>query len=137
MKRPNDAIIYLYTVIMRIFGFAFLIAVFLANTVIVSAWAKPCLNGGSMNTPAQSMTNHGDMDMANMPCEDMQQNQSQNDTQHCDGICLCLHVSIHQSPTLNNPSPFSTPALVSLKHNFIDDQFAGISTSIFKRPPRA
>jgi len=124
---------------MRIFGFALLIAVFLANTVIVSAWAKPCLNGGAMDSPAQSqsMLDHGDMDMSNMPCEEMQQNQDRQDTQHCDGVCLCLHVSTHQSPTLNNPLSLSMPTLVSMKHDFIDDRFTGISTSTLKRPPRA
>jgi hypothetical protein len=124
---------------MRIFGFAFLIAVFLANTVIVSAWAKPCLNGGVIGSPAQSqsMMEHGDMSMSSMPCEDMQKTQNQNDTQHCDGVCLCLHASMHQSITLNNPLLLSMPTLVSLKHDFIDDQFSGISTSTLKRPPRA
>lgn len=124
---------------MRIFGFAFLIAVFLANTVIVSAWAKPCLNGGAMDAPvqSQSMMDHDNMDMSNMPCEDMQQNQDQNNTQHCDGVCLCLHVSTHQSPTLNNPLSLSMPALVSVKHDLIDDRFTGISTPTLKRPPRA
>jgi hypothetical protein len=122
---------------MRIFGFAFLIAIFLANTVIVSAWAKPCLSGGAMNTSTEqpeSMMEHSGMDM---PCEDMQQNDDQDDTQHCDGVCLCLHVSTHQSPTLNNPLSLLMPARVSTKHGFIDEQFAGISTATFKRPPRA
>lgn len=126
---------------MRILGFAILTAMFLANTVIVSAWAKPCLNGGAMNAPAQSqsMMDHGDMDMdmSNMPCEDMQGNQGGQDTQHCDGVCLCLHVSTQQSPTLNNPLSLSMPALVSLKHSFMDDRYTGISTSTLKRPPRA
>lgn len=116
-----------------------MIAVFLANTIIVSAWAKPCLNGGAMDTSAHSetMMDDGDMDMSNMPCEDMQQNQEQNETQHCDGVCLCLHVSTHQSPTLNNPLSISMPALVSMKHTLNDDRFTGISTSTLKRPPRA
>jgi len=133
--------IYSYTLNMRMLGFAFLIAVFLANTVIVSAWAKPCLNGGAMDAPApeqsQSMMDHGDINMSNMPCDQMQQNEDQQDTQHCDGVCLCLHVSTHQSPTLNNPLSLSMPTLVSIKHALNDDRFTGISTSTLKRPPRA
>lgn len=116
-----------------------MVAVFLANTVIVSAWAKPCLNSGAMDVPmqSQSMIDHSDMGMPNMPCEDMQQNQDQNDTQHCDGVCLCLHVSMHQSPTLNTSSPLSVPIIGTMKHGFIDDLFGDISPVILKRPPRA
>ncbi len=116
---------------MRIFGFAFLIAIFLVNTVVVSAWAKPCLNGGTKDIPIQSQS------MMDMPCEDMQQGNNQNDMQHCDGVCFCLHVSTHQSPTLNNSLSLSMTAQVSMKYDFVDDRFAGIPKSTLKRPPRA
>jgi hypothetical protein len=124
---------------MRILGFAFLIAVFLANTVIVSAWAKPCMDSGSMDISKHSemLMAHDDMSISNMPCEDMKQNQEQNDTQHCDGVCLCLHVSTHQSPILSDQASPSLSTLTSMKHDFIDDRFEDISTSSLKRPPRA
>lgn len=123
---------------MKVFAFAFLIAIFLANTVIVSAWAKPCLNGGAMNVPAQSqsMMDHGDMDMSNMPCEEMQQNENQNDNQHCDGVCFCMHMSSSQTPIIGASSQFQMPFALKLSHDFTNEAIASLSFSPDKRPPK-
>lgn len=111
-----------------------MVAVFLANMVTVSAWAKPCLNGGAMDTPAQSemMMDHG-----NMPCEDMHQNQDQDDRQHCDGVCLCFHTCTFKSSMINESLSLDSPILSTLTYNIRDDRFIGILNSTLKPPPRA
>jgi hypothetical protein len=80
---------------------------FLANTFIVSAWAKPCINMNTPSSTAQSM----EMDESAAPCPMMskahntldtaQQDQRQDHDiphKHCEGMCLCLHASIQQMP---------------------------------------
>jgi len=120
---------------MKIFAFAFLIAIFLANTVIVSAWAKPCLNAN----PSSMSQMSGDMnhDMSNMPCEKMQQNENQSDTQHCDGVCFCMHMSSTQTPIIGASSQFQIPFALKLSHDFTNEAIASLSYSPDKRPPKA
>lgn len=69
---------------MRHFLFILTLTVFLANTLFVSAWANPCVD--LQNTSVS-------IAMPDVPCH----NESQSDTQdHCDGLCLCLHISMSQ-----------------------------------------
>ena len=120
---------------MKVFKLAFLIAIFLANTVIVSAWAKPCLNANPSSMP--QVSDSMKQDMGNMPCEDMQQNDSQNDNQHCDGVCFCMHMSSSQTPTIGASSQFQMPFTLKLSHDFTNDAIASLSYSPDKRPPKA
>ena len=119
---------------MKVFAFTFLIAIFLANTVIVSAWAKSCLNVNPSST--SQMSDDMNHDMGKTPCEDMQQNQNQNDTQHCDGVCFCMHMSSSQTPTIGESSIFQTPFSLKLSHDFINEAIASLSYSPDKRPPK-
>ena len=87
---------------MKKLSIVLLIAMFLANTVVVSAWAKPCMmNDMEMTEMSQNS------DMGNMPpCHEENKSEKldpqNSDTNHCEGICLCLHVSLTQTPVLSD-----------------------------------
>lgn len=123
----------IYSYVMREVVFSFLIAIFLANIFIVSAWAKPCLNGGDMMMKQTQSS-------AQIPCEDMQHNQDQKpdgNNQHCEGICLCLHVSVQQSTTLTKGVSMPLPIITAANYSFSDDVIVNIPSTTIKRPPRA
>ena len=104
----------------------FTMAMFLANTFVVTAWAKPCV--GSANA---SVT----MEMAastDMPCH----NKSQEDTQHhCDGLCICLHVSTSQTPIVNNASIHNISLTQSVVWAFSNEHIISRHPSPPHRPP--
>lgn len=103
---------------------------FLANTVVVSAWAKPCLMNGEQ--PAMEQMNSQNMD--DMPCHE-EQDQQQNHS-HCDGICLCVHVST-SSNFLSNPAGALYPPVVkSMRVMPRDDVMASKHYSPPHRPPK-
>lgn len=95
-----------------------LITIFIANTIMVSAWAQPCPMDGINNQGHEiELTVNTDMsmDMANtsssMPCHDAQESEPyiQNSTPddsatHCDGVCLCLNASLSQVSLLDSNS---------------------------------
>ena len=128
---------------MRVFAFTFLIAIFLTNMVIVSAWAKPCLESNVVNTSkhsASQLTDH--TNKMDEPCEEMAQKQKpdskpHSNTPHCDGVCLCLHTSSQQTYTLNPAQYLPIPSLISAKHVFPDERYSDIPFQKLKRPPRA
>ena len=88
--------------------------VFLANTSFASAWVSYCLD---MSMPAKATITASSDDM---PCHSEQvvnehamHSKVDESHQHCDGACLCLHISVNQTPYLgdNQGSIFSaTPA---------------------------
>jgi hypothetical protein len=69
--------------------------VFVANTMVVSVWAKPCMfNSGSM-------TMQTDMIMSDeMPCHDRQGTYEQDQHHDCKSFCLCLSVFFSQVPII-------------------------------------
>ena len=67
---------------------------FFANTMVVSAWAKPCM----MSETEMSQS----ADMEEVPCHEENKNETQDPLNHCDGVCLCLHVSVSQTPVLSD-----------------------------------
>lgn len=80
--------------------------IFLANTIIVSAWGQPC----SMNN-VFGVEQNTDMatDEMDMPCHD-QNDQSQNtNTQDCDGLCQCLNASIFHHFIIDNALNINQP----------------------------
>lgn len=121
---------------MKMYGFVILAAMLFMNAIILPAWANPCISSDEahMQDQAEMSMDHADMVQSNMPCEDTRQN---NNDQHCDGVCLCSHMSTHQLPILPPLLNVDSPALSSIKHQIIDDHFIQILTSIPKRPPRA
>ena len=120
---------------MKIFAYAVLIAVFLANTVTVSAWAKPCLNDNVSSV--SQILNDIKQDMGIMPCEEMQKNKNQNDNQHCDDVCFCMHISSSQTPIIGTNQQFQPPFTLRLSHNFSNEIIATLPYSPDKRPPKA
>lgn len=83
---------------MKRFSIVFLMVMFLANTVVVSAWAKPCMMNETEMTEMSSNSDMGDMP----PCHEENKSEKQDPNNHCDGVCLCLHVSITQTPVLSD-----------------------------------
>ena len=113
----------------------FIIAVmFLANTVAVSAWAKPCMNNTAMET-SQSMekaTND------NMPChgEEESKEANQNPDKHCEGICLCLHASISQTPIVDSGVEYNLPIASKSTVGFSNDVMVSRTPIPPRRPPK-
>lgn len=111
----------------------FIAVMFLANTMTVSAWSKPCMN---MNAPSSSAKV---VQMEDMPChEDMkkEQNEQQSPTKHCDGLCLCFHVSINQTPVLNDTTSLDTPLNKSERLTTKNERVASMATAPPRRPPK-
>lgn len=123
---------------MKHFILMFVAVMFLANTVALSAWAKPCINIG-MSSSSQHMAN-----MDEMPChentnEDINKdtnNQQKPATQHCDGLCLCFHVSINQTPVLSDMVNIDMPH--TQKDRLLDQvkRFASMATAPPSPPPK-
>jgi len=113
---------------MKHFILIFTAVLFLANTFAVSAWAQPFMNADLSST--LSMTMDGDTP----PCHEQQ--DQQNTAKHCNGICLCLHVAINQTPTLSDGVTFDVP-LVKTKRVFKSQaDLASMATAPPKRPPK-
>ena len=113
---------------MKRFILIFVAVMFLANTFTVSAWAKPCINMDMASSSQQAM------DMEGMPCHDDKEPKSPN--KHCDGVCLCLHVSINQTPTLSDNSYLSIPIVKNQKLLNHNEHAASMSTAPPRRPPK-
>lgn len=112
-----------------------LLFVFIANTFVLSAWAKPCMHDVTVEE-TQEVTKSMTYDM---PChehsvDNKEKPESQNT--HCDSVCLCLHISLHQTPILGyiNPLDFS----VNSKQQIIISPDNLTSRSILppRRPPK-
>ena len=73
---------------------------FLAGTFSATAWAGSCVNMDKSHDAQMSQSM--DMHSKDMPCKS--QNKQGQTPKHCDGICLCLHISINQTPVLNDNS---------------------------------
>lgn len=102
---------------------------FLANTVVVSAWAKPCL----MNSPAEMSQDMDTSMSSDMPCHD---NQNEQKTKHCDGICLCAHASISQTPIINQSESLNAPVSSSDYLTGNNETVNSRATAPPRRPPK-
>jgi len=103
---------------------------FLANIVVASAWAEPCLMNG--HQPAMEKMKLHNMD--EMPCHGQQDEQPKQS--HCESICLCVHVSTSSGLFSNNVSAFHVPVLKSVRIMRNDDDMVSRSTSPPRRPPK-
>lgn len=122
---PNAVIM----VTMKRFILMFAAIMFLANAFAVSAWAKPCVNINSTQISAE-MT-----DMSDMPCHEGGDEQK-SPVQHCDGLCLCLHASINQTPVLNDGFAFNAIMLHSERLSIENERVASMSSAPPRRPPK-
>ena len=110
--------------------FVFILMVtFLANTIVVSAWAKPCMKSSSM-AMAQDMRANMDADM---PCHDEEQ---QSQTQHCDGLCLCLPVALAQTVILNDVDVLEPLDISEVQFTISQDALVSRQTAPPRRPPK-
>lgn len=102
---------------------------FLANAYTVSAWATSCMNMDSSPSAADTS------DMADTPCaeEGMQDTPSLT---HCDGVCLCLHTAINQTPLINNDSGLNMPLRQSERLMVTHERIASKAATPPRRPPK-
>lgn len=71
-----------------------------------------------------------------MPCEESTQNQQDDQSDHCAGMCLCMHSVSSQSPILNDSIALQITDDTKLVHSLMNESFVDISLSLPKRPPR-
>lgn len=113
---------------MKRFILMFVAVMFLANAFAVSAWAKPCMNMDMASSNQQTM------DMSDMPCHEDKEQKSP--TKHCDGVCLCLHVSINQTPVLYDQASLDMPLGQSERLVAKNERVASMATAPPQRPPK-
>lgn len=106
-----------------------LIVMFLGNTVVMSAWAKPCMSDSSIEM-MQEMSAGMDSDM---PCHD---EKSQNKTNHCDGVCLCLHASLNQTLITNDVAALALFDISKQQIIISQDVLTSRTTLPPRRPPK-
>ena len=120
---------------MKKLSIVLLMAMFLANTVIVSAWAKPCMmNDMEMTEVSQNS------DMGDMPCHEENKSEKQapqnSDTNHCEGVCLCLHVSLTQTPVLSDLNAVLDVYLGTETYTLSREDMASYEGSPSNPPPK-
>ena len=109
--------------------FIFMVA-FFANTMVVTAWAKPCVQAANMEQSHSTQMSMSD----DMPCHGEQKQKDNN--QHCDGLCLCMHVSINQTPILNEDAALDFPVASSNSLLTNSETIASRTISPPRRPPK-
>lgn len=87
---------------MKRFSIVLLMTMFLANTTVVSAWAKQCMMNDTEMTEMSQKSDMGDMPPCHEENKSEKQDPQQSGINHCEGVCLCLHVSITQTPVLSD-----------------------------------
>ena len=125
---------------MKRFSIVLLMTMFLANTTIVSAWAKPCMMNDTISngemTEISSNSDMGDIP----PCHEENkleiQNPQQSDTNHCEGVCLCLHVSITQTPVLPDLNAVPDVYLGTDTYTLFKENMASYEGSPSNPPPK-
>lgn len=116
---------------MRQYFIVFLIAVFVSNVTLSVAFAAPCLK----NSEHQMKTMQQDAE----PCRDMMsmegdpQPANDMDKTHCDGLCLCLHMT--HAPALYLDNAKST-SFSDLRMSQIEPQAQNFVLSLNPTPPK-
>lgn len=116
---------------MKRFSIVFLMVMFLANTVVVSAWAKPCMLSDTEMSEMSSNSDIGDMP----PCHEENKSKEQDPLKHCEGVCLCLHVSLTQTPLLTDFVAVPDIHLGTLTYTFITENMTSWDYSPSNPPP--
>lgn len=97
--------------------------VFTAASFAPAAFAFEC---DMLNVPAQSES------MSDMPCHDPENN---NATDHCDGVCLCLSLSLAQNQIFENISVSKQNAVVGEHYTFTHAIMRSNSPLPLYKPP--
>lgn len=111
---------------MRNFLTALFIVAFSMNALAVTAWAKPCVFNDQ-----QAVNSFSDM-----PCHEEMETTSQEDMNYCEGVCLCLHVLLHQTPVLSHIAFLPYQYQKSEKINITEERAASLKYSPPRRPPK-
>lgn len=104
---------------------------FLANTIVVSAWAHPCQNMSSAPQVSEAQISGADIP----PCHKNQiQPSSKDETRgHCTGLCLCIHASICAVNYIPTQASLTPPPMLSRAKLVIHHEYA---QSFAYAPPR-
>lgn len=114
---------------MKRFIICFTAVMFLANAFAVSAWAKPCVKMHDNNVVSSSMVSSD----TEMPCH--QEKKKNTPAKHCDGLCLCLHVAMSQTPIVTDNINLNVPAMSADRVISENDQITTQATAPPRRPP--
>lgn len=100
---------------------------FVANNMVLSAWVKPCL----LDAQESTVLSIEEYTSEEMPCHD---EQADEQTMQCDGVCLCLNVLVTQTPVLDFDHVYLP--IDHLNRIVISDTFLySIATTPLYRPP--
>ena len=121
---------------MKRFSIVLLMTMFLANTTVVSAWAKPCMMNDTEMTEMSSNSDMGDMPPCHEENKSEKQDPQQSDTNHCEGVCLCLHVSITQTPVLSDLNAVPDIYLSTETYTISKEDMASYEGSPSNPPPK-
>ena len=116
---------------MKKFSIVLLMTMFLANTTIVSAWAKSCdINNSEMS----EMDSHPTVDVE--PCDINKKSDMQNPIDCCDGLCLCIHSSVSQTVLPLDSAVFPDLALLAGSYNLSNERMRSLNHSPASPPPK-
>lgn len=105
-----------------------LLAMFIANTFVVPAWAKPCDHGMAA---AQIMAELA----TDKPCHSTQK-QDEQPQNHCDGICLCAHAALNQTLFHKTAERAVVPIVGTQKFALTKTEPTTRTAPPLKRPPK-
>ena len=116
----------------KLFIFA-LTVMLLANTTVVSAWAKQCPH----NTDTPSMSGGVNAQDGLSPChqkDDKKRSDSKN--QSCEELCLFAQVSNSLGLLTRTNDGIYLPVIIKQPFIIVNDTLASISQTPRKRPPK-
>jgi hypothetical protein len=116
---------------MKKFSIVLLVTMFLVNTTVVSAWAKPCMMN---DIKTIEMDSHSTINAE--PCDMSNKSEKQNLADCCDGFCLCLHTSVSQTILPINSANFPDLALLADSYNQSDERISSLNHSPPSPPPK-
>ncbi len=121
---------------MKRFSIVLLMTMFLANTTVVSAWAKPCMMNDTEMAEMSQKSDMGDMPPCHEENKSEKPDPQQSDTNHCEGVCLCLHVSITQTPVLSDLNVVPDVYLSTETYTLSKEDMASYEGSPSNPPPK-
>lgn len=108
--------------------------VFLANTMIASVWAMPCMMDKGLISQQLDVSEIAVNNSSDFPCHDMQDNKEQDESQGCEDLCLCLNVLVSQTPIIYSDNLIIS-ALSTTHFSISNETIASINSAPLFRPP--
>lgn len=103
----------------------------LANTSVVSAWAKPMVGEMTISSSLSDM----DVMENTLPCHEMDK-VLQTDRNHCESLCFCAHVSSHSAAFLNSFNEIDSFITTKARFAIVDDASPSLNPIPPERPPK-